>query len=88
MNPKVTVYITCYNYGRFVDEAIQSVLNQTYKNFELIIIDDDSTDDSRDVISKYQDLDNVKIILHVRHFLLHSIFYFGQVLTIVKIFEM
>ena len=44
-NPKISVIITCYNYGKFIDEAIQSVQNQTFKDLELIIIDDYSTDE-------------------------------------------
>lgn len=44
--PRVTVVIPCYNYGRFVARAIQTVLKQSYRDFELIIIDDGSTDDS------------------------------------------
>lgn len=43
--PLVTVYITNHNYGRFLQKAIESVLGQTLQNFELIIIDDGSTDD-------------------------------------------
>ena len=46
IQPLVTVYITNHNYGSYLKRAIQSVLNQTLKNFELIIIDDGSTDNS------------------------------------------
>jgi len=42
IQPLVTVYITNHNYGSYLKRAIQSVLNQTFKNFELIIIDDGS----------------------------------------------
>ena len=40
INPLVTVYITNHNYGRYIKKAIDSVIAQTIKNFELIIIDD------------------------------------------------
>jgi CMP-N-acetylneuraminic acid synthetase len=50
MTPKVTVYITCHNYARFVAQAIKSVYNQIYGDWELLIIDDGSTDDSVDII--------------------------------------
>ena len=50
---EVTVYIVNRNYQKFVSESINSVLNQSFKNFELIIIDDASTDNSRSIILKY-----------------------------------
>ena len=49
----VSVLIPTYNYARFLDEAIQSVLNQTYQNFELIIVDNDSKDNTEEVVTKY-----------------------------------
>ncbi len=61
-NPLVTVYITNYNYGQYIQEAIDSVLNQTYNNLEIIIIDDGSTDDSKNTIENYSRNDNIKII--------------------------
>ncbi len=53
--PTVSVIITCYNYAEYVAEAIESVLTQTYKNIEFIIIDDGSTDNSLKVINGYKD---------------------------------
>ena len=44
--PLVTIAIPCYNHAVFVQDSIRSVINQTYKNIELIIIDDGSTDQS------------------------------------------
>jgi glycosyltransferase involved in cell wall biosynthesis len=49
--PKVSVLVSNYNYAEYIAEAIDSVLEQTYQNFELIIADDGSTDNSIDVIS-------------------------------------
>lgn len=51
----VSVILCNYNYGRFLAESIESVLQQSYSNFELIIVDDGSTDNSREVISRYTD---------------------------------
>ena len=60
--PLVTVYITNHNYGKYIEYAIKSVLNQTLQDFELIIIDDGSEDNSREIIEKYTELENVTSI--------------------------
>ena len=52
--PLITVYITNHNYGKFINKAIKSVLNQSIKNFELIIIDDGSKDNSKKIINNYK----------------------------------
>lgn len=53
--PKVSVVLTSYNHGKFLREAIDSVLKQTFSDFELIIWDDASSDDSWEIISQYAD---------------------------------
>ncbi len=58
----ITVYITNYNYGKYIDKCVHSILNQTYKNIELIIIDDGSSDNSRENIKKYENNKKIKII--------------------------
>src|SRR5689334_3267009 len=42
--PKVSIIITCYNLGAYLEEALDSALNQTYPDFEVLLIDDGSTD--------------------------------------------
>lgn len=51
----VSVIMPSWNTGKFIEESINSVLNQTYKNWELIIVDDCSTDDTDEVVGKFQD---------------------------------
>lgn len=53
MPPRVSVICLCYNHARFVREALQSVLDQTYAYIELIVVDDGSTDGSREVIAEF-----------------------------------
>ncbi|OKH21787.1 glycosyltransferase family 2 protein [Chroogloeocystis siderophila] len=53
--PLVSVIINNYNYGRFLTQAIESVLNQSYSNWELIVVDDGSTDNSREIIEAYKE---------------------------------
>ena len=52
--PLVSVIIPNYNHARFLDQRLQSVLDQTYRNIEVIILDDCSTDNSLEVIEKYR----------------------------------
>ena len=53
--PLVSIIINNFNYGRFLVEAIDSALSQTYKNIEVIVVDDGSTDNSREVIELFSD---------------------------------
>lgn len=54
MKPILSIVIANYNYGRFLGDAIESLLSQSYQDFELIVCDGGSTDNSVDVIKKYQ----------------------------------
>ncbi len=54
-NPKVSVFIPAYNHEKYIGETIQSVLDQTFQDFELIIINDGSTDHTGEEILKFQD---------------------------------
>lgn len=67
MNPLVTVIIPSFNHCEYVENAINSVLNQDYDNIELIVIDDGSTDDSHKLLSSMSTNDKLKIILNVEN---------------------
>ena len=53
--PLVSVLINNYNYGRFLRQAIESVISQTYREIEVVVVDDGSTDELRSVISEFGD---------------------------------
>ena len=59
--PKISVIIPTYNAEKYINESIDSILSQTYKNFEILIIDDNSKDSTLEIIKKYQDK-RIKII--------------------------
>ncbi len=53
--PLVSVVMPTHNYGRYVGRAIEGILSQTYERFELIVVDDASTDDTAEVVGRYED---------------------------------
>ncbi|MDD1796033.1 glycosyltransferase [Enterovibrio sp. ZSDZ42] len=62
--PLVSIVMPSYNSSLTVNESIKSVLSQSYSNFELIICDDNSTDDSKSIISKIED-DRIRLVDNV-----------------------
>jgi len=60
IDPKTTVYIPSHNYWKYLENAIESVLLQTVDNWELIIIDDNSTDNTSEVINLYKNDERIR----------------------------
>lgn len=63
-NSKVTVIMPIYNVEPYLSKCIESVINQTYKNFELFLVDDGSKDDSPEIVDKYASIDPRIIPVH------------------------
>ena len=53
MNKKVSIIVPIYNASRYLSRSVESILNQSYENLEIILIDDCSTDNSKEIIKKY-----------------------------------
>lgn len=62
IKPKVSIIMTTFNEQKYIKSSIEAILNQTYKNFELIIVDDASTDETCKIIKEISKVDN-RIIL-------------------------
>jgi glycosyltransferase involved in cell wall biosynthesis len=58
----VSVIITCYNYGRYLEQCLESVLSQTYTNIEIIVVNDGSTDNTDEIMRKYLSSPKVRYI--------------------------
>lgn len=57
--PTVSVVVTCYNYGQYLDLSLQSILSQTYQDFEVVVIDDGSTDSTPNIMEHYATDDRI-----------------------------
>jgi glycosyltransferase involved in cell wall biosynthesis len=67
MNVKISVIMSVYNGGEFLKEAIESILNQSYKNIEFVIINDGSSDDSLVIIQKYMAMDSRILLINQKN---------------------
>ena len=78
-NPKLSVLLSAYNAEKYVKEAVESILNQTFTDFELLIADDGSKDGTRDIIDSYTG--DIRIKIH------HNEVNLGKTTTINKLFQ-
>lgn len=68
MKDLVSIITPSYNSSNFIEETINSVLNQTYENWEMIIVDDCSTDNSVEIINEYLEKDNrIKLLVNEKN---------------------
>ncbi len=63
LNPNVSVIVAVYNTEDYLDRCIQSLLNQTYQDFELLLVDDCSSDGSLEILRKYEALDERVVVI-------------------------
>ena len=69
--PRVSVNIACYNSAKFIGETLESVLNQTFSDFEIIVVDDGSSDDTSKIVSSFKD-DRIKYFYKANEGLAHT----------------
>lgn len=66
--PKVSVCIASYNHARFIGETLDSILAQTYRDFEIVVVDDGSTDNSLEILNSYAEkYPQIKVFTHSNH---------------------
>src|ERR1051326_2787378 len=64
MQPRVTFIVPCYNYAHYVRQAVDSLLEQTFQELEVIVINDASPDNTREVLEHYANDPRVRVIHH------------------------
>lgn len=62
-NPLVSVIVPSYNHSKYIEECVESIVNQTYSNYELIVIDDGSTDNSVEILERLQNKYNFQLVV-------------------------
>lgn len=67
MSDLISIIVPVYNVEKYIDECILSLINQTYSNIEIILIDDGSTDDSGEICDEYQKKDNRILVFHTEN---------------------
>ena len=63
IEPKISVVVPVYNASQYLPKCIESILSQSFQDFELILVNDGSTDDSLDICKKYEKFDDRIIVV-------------------------
>ena len=64
MNPLISVIVPVYKVEKYLDECVQSIINQTYRNLEIILVDDGSPDLCPAICDKYAEIDKRVVVIH------------------------
>ena len=67
MEGKVSIIVPVYNVESYLNECIDSIINQTYRNLEIILIDDGSTDLSGEICDRYKEIDSRILVIHQKN---------------------
>ena len=67
MKPLISVLVPIYNVSEFLDNCIRSIINQSYKNLEILLLDDGSTDNSGEICDKYSERDSRIRVIHKKN---------------------
>ena len=62
--PKISVIVPVYNYGRYLRQALESVLAQQFDDFEIIVVNDNSTDNTAEVLKEFEGHPKIRLITH------------------------
>ena len=61
VNQTIDIIIPNFNKAKYLSQCLNSIIEQTYKNWKVYLIDDNSNDNSKEILSKYQNIENIKI---------------------------
>ena len=67
MNPMISLIVPVYNVEDYLDRCVQSIINQTYDNLEIILVDDGSTDTSSEICDNWKERDNRIVVIHKKN---------------------
>ena len=59
-NQTIDIIIPNFNKAKYLSQCLNSIISQTYKNWKVYLIDDNSNDNSKEILSKYQNIENIK----------------------------